>query len=171
MSLSAPPGPRTSRPFGSSPSPTTLANLAWDPNDERAPTADAALGTDVDLVHILSLVHELTIPGTGFAARAFAAGGLRVVWRRRDRIPSAGALCRSVGRKEVVIKAWSEAVNCRKIELVLDRPGWCSLCLTGEVNSVVAPSRTGSCGRDLLARVAESDGDWAIAVGLSCSAQ
>ena len=45
------------------------------------------------------------------------------------------------------------------------------MVLTGEVNSVVAPSRTGSCGRDLLAHVAESDGDWAIAVGLSCSAQ
>lgn len=153
--------------------------------------AGAVLGTGVDLVHVPALAHQLTIPGTVFAERAFTARELREARCRADETGSLQAehLAARWAAKEALIKAWStaantvaggavppaiapEAVDWREIELVSDRWGRPALRLTGEVASAVERSLgPGAADATRWPVSVSHDGDWAIAVVLTCSAQ
>ncbi|SDM61621.1 holo-ACP synthase AcpS [Actinomyces ruminicola] len=144
------------------------------------------LGVGVDLVHIPGLAHQLTIPGTVFAERAFTARELRDAARRADATGSLRAehLAGRWAAKEAFIKAWSaaantraghavapqlppEAVDWREIELVGDRWGRPSLRLTGTVAEAVAAAlgEGGNASKCWPVSLTH-DGDWAAAIVL-----
>lgn len=144
-------------------------------------------GAGLDLVDVSSLAHQLTIPGTVFAERAFTARELREAVRRSDATGSLQAehLAARWAAKEAFIKAWSQAVSTaaggpvppviapdevdwRQIEVVTDRWGRPSLRLSGEVAQAVA--RSLGPGADDAARWPVSlthDGSWAAAIVLA----
>lgn len=147
----------------------------------------AVLGTGVDLVHVPGLAHQLTIPGTVFAERAFTPHELRDARRRADESGSLQAehLAARWAAKEAVIKAWSaahnavaagavppvmapEAVDWRDIELVADRWGRPSIRLDGAVAEAVEASLGPGAAESARWPVSVShDGDYAVAVVLA----
>lgn len=148
------------------------------------------LGTGVDLVHVPGLAHQLTIPGTVFAERAFTPRELRDACRRADESGSLQAehLAGRWAAKEAVIKAWSaagnavaggavppamapEAVDWREIELVTDRWGRPSIRLAGAVASAVEDAiGRGASASDRWPVSLSHDGDYAVAVVLALGA-
>ncbi|MDU0347905.1 holo-ACP synthase [Actinomyces sp. MRS3W] len=150
------------------------------------PTADGVLGVGIDLVHIPGLAHQLAIPGTVFAQRAFTARERRDAARRADATgsPQAEHLAGRWAAKEAFIKAWSAAANARcgravapqlppetvdwrEIEVVGDRWGRPSLHLTGTVAAAVRVSLGENAGAPERWPVSLShDEDWAVAIVL-----
>lgn len=144
------------------------------------------LGVGLDLVDVSGLAHQLTIPGTVFAERAFTPRELREARRRSDTIGSLQAehLAARWAAKEAFIKAWSAAVNTvgggavppiiaptaidwREIEVASDRWGRPSMNLHGVVLSAVEQSvGAGASGSARWPVSLTHDGDWAAAVVL-----
>ncbi|SUU04825.1 Holo-[acyl-carrier-protein] synthase [Actinomyces denticolens] len=149
------------------------------------------MAVGMDLVHVPGLAHQLTIPGTVFAERAFTARELREAQRRADRTGALAAepLAARWAAKESFIKAWSQAlvvrarqdrgsggsapviapesVDWREIELVSDRWGRPSLNLTGAIADAVEFSLgagVASAGHWPVSLT--HDGDWAAAIVL-----
>ncbi|WP_366181550.1 holo-ACP synthase [Actinomyces timonensis] len=144
----------------------------------------------MDLVHVPGLAHQLTIPGTVFAERAFTARELREAQRRADRAGAlvAEPLAARWAAKESFIKAWSQAlvarareergggaapviapesVDWREIELVSDRWGRPSLSLTGAIADAVESSLgAGAASPEHWPVSLTHDGDWAAAIVL-----
>lgn len=163
------------------------------PRPPEVPTADGArvLGVGMDLVHVPAFAHQLTIPGTVFAERAFTARELREVRRRADESGSLQAehLAARWAAKEALVKAWSQAANTlagsavppalapdsldwREIEVVSDRWGRPGLRLTGRVATAVGLSLGAGQADEVCWPVSLShDGDWAAAVVLCTAAQ
>ncbi len=144
-------------------------------------------GVGLDLVHVPTLAHQLTIPGTVFAERAFTARELREAVRRSDATGSLQAehLAARWAAKEAFIKAWSqatstlaggpvppviapEAVDWRQIEVVTDRWGRPALRLSGEVARAVASSlgQADAAGARWPVSLTH-DGSWAAAIVLA----
>ena len=150
----------------------------------------------MDHVHVPGLAHQLTIPGTVFAERAFTARELREAQRRANRAGSlvAEPLAARWAAKESFIKAWSQAlvardrggrgsgtgaapviapesVDWREIELVSDRWGRPSLSLTGRIaDAVEAGLGAGAAAPEHWPVSLTHDGDWAAAIVLWASA-
>ncbi|QKD80628.1 holo-ACP synthase [Actinomyces marmotae] len=145
----------------------------------------------MDLVHVPGLAHQLTIPGTVFAERAFTARELREAQRRADRTGAlvAEPLAARWAAKESFIKAWSQAlvarardgrgsggtapviapesVDWREIEIVSDRWGRPSLSLTGAIADAVESSLgPGAASPGHWPVSLTHDGDWAAAIVL-----
>ncbi|SPT54030.1 Holo-[acyl-carrier-protein] synthase [Actinomyces bovis] len=144
-------------------------------------------GVGLDLVNVPALAHQLTIPGTVFAERAFTARELREAVRRSDERGSLQAehLAARWAAKEAFIKAWSqainqqaghsvppviapEAVNWQEIEVINDRWRRPSLRLSGQVAGAVAGSlgQAAAEGSAWLVSLTH-DGDWAVAIVLA----
>ncbi|MCL3778171.1 MULTISPECIES: holo-ACP synthase [unclassified Actinomyces] len=160
-------------------------------SDPRLPEApvppdSCVLGVGTDLVHVPAFAHQLTIPGTVFAERAFTARELREARRRSDATGSLQAehLAARWAAKESLVKAWSQAANAlaeravppalaperldwRQIEVIGDRWGRPELRLTGEVAAAVEEGLgrgTATAGRWPVSLT--HDGDWAAAIVL-----
>ncbi|WP_194948107.1 holo-ACP synthase [Actinomyces trachealis] len=159
------------------------------PHLPEVPAADGArvLGVGMDLVHVPGLAHQLTIPGTVFAERAFTPRELREAVRRSDATGSLQAehLAARWAVKEAFIKAWSQAVNqmagtavapliapelvdWQQIEVVSDRWGRPGLHLIGQVATAVAASLgpEAADGARWLVSLTH-DGGWAAAIVLA----
>ena len=147
----------------------------------------------MDLVHVPGLAHQLTIPGTVFAERAFTARELREAQRRANRAGSlvAEPLAARWAAKESFIKAWSQAlvardrggrgsgtgaapviapesVDWREIEVLTDRWGRPGLRLGGRVLDAVERSLGAGAGQASRWSASLShDGDWAVAIVLA----
>ncbi|WP_413227770.1 holo-ACP synthase [Actinomyces marmotae] len=160
------------------------------PGGPDAPTGIAG-AVGMDLVHVPGLAHQLTIPGTVFAERAFTARELREAQRRADRTGAlvAEPLAARWAAKESFIKAWSQAliarardgrggggtapviapesVDWREIEIVSDRWGRPSLSLTGAIADAVESSLgPGAASPGHWPVSLTHDGDWAAAIVL-----
>ena len=157
------------------------------PDLPDVPTAAGVTGVGMDLVHVPGLAHQLTIPGTVFAERAFTARELRDAVRRADASSSLQAehLAGRWAAKEAFVKAWSaahaaahgadapaviapERLDWREIEVVTDLQGRPGLRLAGAVADAVeadlGPGRSAS--RRWPVSITH-DGDWAAAVVLA----
>lgn len=144
-------------------------------------------GAGLDLVSVPAFAHQLTIPGTVFAERAFTPRELREAVRRSDATGSLQAehLAARWAAKEAFIKAWSQAVNqvvgtavapliepelldWQQIEVVSDRWGRPGLYLSGQVAAAVAASLgpDAADGARWLVSLTH-DGGWAAAIVLA----
>lgn len=150
------------------------------------PPGPGVLGVGTDLVHVPAFAHQLTIPGTVFAERAFTARELREVRRRVDATGSLQAehLAARWAAKEALVKAWSQAANTlagtavppslspesldwREIEVVTDRWGRPQLRLAGTVRDAVEQALgRGSAETRCWPVSLTHDDDWAAAVVL-----
>lgn len=145
------------------------------------------VGAGLDLVSVPAFAHQLTIPGTVLAERAFTPRELREAVRRSDATGSLQAehLAARWAAKEAFIKAWSQAVNqvaaaavaplidpgqvdWQEIEVVCDRWGRPGLCLYGQVAEAVAGSLGPETadGASWLVSLTH-DGGWAAAIVLA----
>ncbi|MGK2348197.1 holo-ACP synthase AcpS [Actinomyces sp. W5033] len=157
-----------------------------EPHLPEVPVPACVLGVGTDLVHVPALAHQLTIPGTVFAERAFTARELREARRRADAAGSLQAehLAARWAAKEALVKAWSQAANTvagravppalvpesldwREIEVVTDRWGRPGLRLTGQVAAGVERALGAGASEPGCWPVSLThDGDWAAAVVL-----